>query len=286
MKTRTFTRAGILLAAAVLAACILVSGAAADSWLPVFRAEDLFSGRDLEQEADLSNAVSYTVADGQDITISEKGVYVLNGAASGVTVTVDAPEDAKVQIVLNGVSVTNADFPCIYVKAADKVFVTVSADSSLSVTGAFRADGGKAPGGVIFSRADLVLNGTAALTVSSTKHGIVSKDDLKITGGTYNITAASKCIDANDSIRIAGGTFTLAAGTDALHAENSDDSSLGYIYIGGGTFAIRAGDDGIHAGSVLQIDGGVVDIEAAKGFKAADFQFNGGAVRVSVSDGR
>ena len=47
--------------------------------------------------------------------------------------------DDKVQIVLNGVNVTNTNFPVIYVKTADKVFVTASADSALSVTATTRA---------------------------------------------------------------------------------------------------------------------------------------------------
>ncbi len=286
MKKRALFPIGtILLAAMLVAACMLIPGTvSAESDAPVFRAEDLFTARDLEQAADLSDAVSYTVADGRDIMIREKGVYVLSGAASGVTVTVDAPEDAKVQIVLNGVNITNTDFPCIYVKSADKVFVTTGADSSLSVTGTFRADGSKTPGGVIFSRSDLVLNGTARLSVSSSRNGVVGKDDLKITGGTYEITAANKCIDANDSVRIADGTFILDAGADGIHAENGDNDTLGYIYIGGGAFTVRAGDDGICATSVLQIDGGALDVSAVDGLKATYIRISGGTVEISASD--
>ena len=40
-------------------------------------AADIFTERDLQQEADLTNAVTYTVADNQDITISAEGVYVI-----------------------------------------------------------------------------------------------------------------------------------------------------------------------------------------------------------------
>ncbi len=286
MLKRTLTRTGILLLALSLAMAFVIMGgaASAESYDPIYSPAELFSERDLVQEADLSGAVSYTVADGQDITITDEGVYVLSGSASGVTVTVNAAKTAKVQIVLDGVSITNTDFPCIYVLSADKVFVTAAADSSLSVTGAFRADGSKTPGGVIYSRTDLVLNGTAALTVSSSKNGIVCKDDLKVTGGTYYVTAAKKCLDANDSIRIADGTFTLEAGTDGLHAENEEDSSLGFIYVGGGSLTVRAGDDGVHATSVFQMDGGALNVAAKEGIEATYIQFNGGAVNLSVSD--
>ena len=77
-----------------------------------------------------------------------------------------------------------------------------------------------------------VLNGTGTLEiVSSNGNGITSKDDLKVTGGTYSITSLMDGLEANDSIRIAGGDITITTNKDALHSENEDDSSLGYIYI-------------------------------------------------------
>ena len=259
------------------------AGALAES-TPIYSAADLFSNRDLTQTADLSGAAKYTVADGQDLHITEAGVYVLSGTASNVTVYVEAGKDDKVQLVLDGLTVTNSNFPVIYVKTADKVFVTVSGDSALTVTGAFTADGDVKTDGVIFSKADLTLNGTAALTVASSQNGIVGKDDLKITGGTYTVTAQSKAIEANDSIRIADGTLYLTAGTDGLHAENSDDGQKSYIYIGGGSLTIQAGDDGVHASSVVQIDGGTLTIKAAEGIEGTYIQFNGGTVNIQATD--
>ena len=244
----------------------------------------LFSDRDLSQTADLSDCTYVTVTDGTDLHITEAGVYVISGTARNVTIYVEAGSEDKVQLVLDGLSITNDDFPCIYVKEADKVFVTTSSDSTLSVTGSFKKDEDVNTDGVIFSRSDLVLNGTATLTISSTDNGIVGKDDLKVTGGTYKITASSKAIEANDSIRISDGTFYLKAGTDGLHAENDDDDSLGYIYIGGGTFEINAGDDGIHATSLLQIDDGEFSINAAEGLEATYIQINGGNINIQASD--
>ena len=244
---------------------------------PVYSASELFTERDLLQEADVSGAEKITVVSGEDVRITAGGVYVLSGTASGMTVCVDAGPEAKVQLVLDGLSIINEDFPCVYILTADKVFITIAADSSLSVTGTFRKDGNTKTDGALFSKQDTVLNGTASLSVSSGENGIVCKDDLKITGGTYQIEAAKKAIEAKDSIRIAGGTFILDAGTDGLHAENKNDEMLGYIYIGGGVFNITAGDEGIYAVSVLQIDGGTFSIRSADGFNAALVQLNGGS---------
>lgn len=247
-------------------------------------AKDFFTERDLAQTADLSSATTYTLKSGEDIHITKEGVYVITGTAQNTTIYVEAGTTDKVQIVLSGASITNTNFPCIYVKTADKVFVTTSKDSSLTVSGAFKADGSTNTDAVIFSKQDLTLNGIATLTISSSDKGIVSKDDLKVTGGTYTIKATKKAISANDSIRISGGTFNITAGTDGLHAENSDDNTLGYIYICGGDFTINASSDGIQAVSIVQIDGGTINITAAEGIESTYIQINGGTINISASD--
>ena len=103
---------------------------------------DLFTSRDLEQEAGLSEAKAVTVSDGETVTIKTGGVYVIKGTASNAQILVTASDDDKVQLVLDGVSITNESIPCIYVKNADKVFVTTTeSENTLSVTGTFTADG-------------------------------------------------------------------------------------------------------------------------------------------------
>ena len=250
----------------------------------VFDGAELFTSRDLEQTADTGEAVTCTVEDDTDITITEAGVYVLTGSAENVTVYVDTDSESKVQIVLDNVAVTNEDSPVIYVKSADKVFVTSVGETTLSVTGTFASDGSTNTDGVIFSKDDIVLNGTGTVTISSTENGVVGKDDVKVTGGTWNITAASKGIEANGSIRIADGDLNIQAGTDGLHAENDDDDALGYIYIGGGTISIQAGDDGIHANSVIQIDSGEITVSAAEGLEGTYIQVNDGAIVINGGD--
>ena len=286
MKTkRTWTRRVLIVTTGIVLAAVMMiaafggnTTASAANGSPVYSSSDLFSNRDLSQTADLSEAVVYTAADGEDIRITEAGTYVLSGTASNVTVYVEAADDAKVQLVLQDLHLTNSDYPCIYVLTADKVFITTAGDSSLAVTGTFRSDG------AIFSRTDLVMNGTAALTIQSMDNGVVCKDDLKITGGIYTVTAGSKAFEANDSIRVMGGTFALRAGTDGFHAENSDDDSKGYVYIGSGDITITCGDDGIHAVSVVQIDDGTLNITAAEGIEGTYVQINGGTVNISASD--
>ncbi len=247
-------------------------------------ASELFSERDLTQTADTSEAKEITLSDGQDVSISEAGVYVVSGTASETTITVDAADDAKIQIVLNGVSITNKDFPCIYVKSADKVFLTTVGDNSLTVSGSFTTDGDTKTDAVIFSKDDITLNGTGTLTITSSDNGISGKDDVKVTGGTITISAEDAAIEANDSIRIADGTITVTASNDALHAENDDDDTVGYIYIGGGTLKLTAADDAIHGTSIVQIDGGTIDITAAECIEGTYIQINDGTINIAASD--
>ena len=245
----------------------------------------LFTERDLNQTPDLSDAEAITLTDGETCTITEAGTYLLTGTAENAQVVVDAAEDAKVQLVLDGLTVTNDTQPVLYIKSADKVFVTTTdSENALSVTGAFTADGETNTDAVIFSKEDLVLNGTGTLTISSTDNGISCKDDLKVTGGTYVIFCASDALEANDSISIADGDFTITAGKDGLHCENDEDLSLGGICILGGSFRIEAGSDGIQGTTLTQIDGGDFAISAAEGIESTYVQINGGDVRISATD--
>lgn len=248
---------------------------------------DVFSERDLEQEADLADAQYIDLTSGEDITISGEGVYVLSGEATDVTVIIEATEDAKVQIVLDGITITNLDAPAIYVKTADKVFVTTTdSENSLEVTGTFTADGETNLDSVIFSKSDLTLNGVGTLEITSAAgNGITSKDDLKVTGGTYVISAETDGLEANDGIAIYDGSFSITSGKDGIHSENEDDTSLGYIYIAGGNFTINSGDDGIQGTTVVKIDSGSITIKApTEGIEGTYIIFNGGTIDLYATD--
>ncbi|MBQ6914327.1 MAG: carbohydrate-binding domain-containing protein [Kiritimatiellae bacterium] len=224
--------------------------------------------------------------DGSTVTITAAGVYVLSGTLNG-SVVVDATSDDKVQLVLDGATIHSDTFAAICVKQADKVFVTLADGTvnALSNGGAFTQLDDNNVDAVIYSKDDLTLNGTGTLRISSPAgHGIVSKDELTVTDGVYEIAAANHALVGKDSIAIAGGTFTLAAGEDGLHSKNSDDETYGNIYIAGGAFTIQCGDDAIHANTLLTIDGGTFDITAAEGLEATYIQINDGVINISASD--
>ena len=246
---------------------------------------EIFTDRDLAQTADLSDAESITLTSGQDVSITKEGVYVLSGEATDVTVTVEAADEEKVQIVLDGVSVKNEGSAFIYVKSADKVFVTTTeSENSIEVTGEFKADGDTNVDAAIFSKDDLVVNGLGTLSITSSDNGVTSKDTLKITGSTINVSCEGSAFEAHDAIEIADGVINVTECNDGLHAEDNDDDTIGAIYIGGGTFNIKAADDAIHATTTIDIKGGTFTLDAGECIEGTYITIDDGKLDITASD--
>lgn len=248
---------------------------------------EMFSNRDLEQEANLEEATNYSVRSDETINIQEEGVYVFSGEATNANIIVEADGEANVQLVFDGVSITNDDSPAVYVKSADKVFITTTdSENKMEVTGDYTPDGDTKLDAVIYSKDDLVFNGLGTLTViSNNGNGITTKDDLKVTGGILNISSLKNSMEANDSIRIYDGTVNIVTSKDALHSENGEDSSLGYIYMQNGELNIQAADDAIHGTSIVQIDGGIINVEtSAEGIEGTHIIINGGTIDIYATD--
>lgn len=227
-------------------------------------------------------------ADGSTITITEEGVYVVSGTLEDGQIIVDASDSDKVQIVLEGVNINCETNAAIYVREADKVFITLAENSSNTLGGGneYTQIDDNTVDGVIFSKSDLVCNGTGSLTIEADyKHGIVSRDDLVITGGTYKITAADNGITAKDQLKILDGIFDIDAANSAVKAKNADDAELGNIYIAGGIFTIEAEQDGFHATGSMVVDDGTITVNSGDdGFHAElDTVIHGGTILVEES---
>lgn len=278
---------------------------------------DMFSDRDKEVGYDESESVTISLADNSSscesdavsitentITIKDEGTYILSGSLSDGMVIVEAEDTDKVQIVLNGASISNDQFAALYVRSADKVFVTTASgtENTLEHSGSsYTAIDENNIDAAIFSKSDLTLNGEGTLTVTAQEgHGIVSKDDLVLTSGTYVITSASHGLSGKDSVRIANGTYTISAGDDGIHAASNVTISDGKIDItqsyegieglsidiAGGEISVLASDDGINAA-------GGNDSSSSEGFQGGDDQFastegayiqiSGGVLHVNAS---
>ncbi|MCM1048157.1 MAG: carbohydrate-binding domain-containing protein [Clostridiales bacterium] len=287
-------------------------------------ASELFSNRDLSWEYDESECEKVELADnnstsnskgveidGNVVTITKEGIYILSGTLSDGMIIVDTDKTQKIQLVLNGVNINSADSAAIYVKKADKVFITLAdgSENILSNGGSFTAIDDNNIDAVIFSKDDLTLNGkgsynivlsadnsfskdditiegTGSLTISSPAgHGIVSKDELVITGGAYYISALSHGLSGKDIVAIADGYFEIDAGEDAIHSVNNDDYSVGNIYIGDGVYDLRAKSDGISAINEVCIEGGSIIIaDSYEGIEGRIINISDGVISLNASD--
>ena len=238
-----------------------------------------------------SNAVEIS---GGTVTILDERTYVLSGTLADGMIIVDAEKTDKVQLVLNGADVACASSAAVYVRQADKVFITL-ADGTvnrLSNSSGFTAIDDSSIDGAVFSKDDLTLNGGGSLTIDSPAgHGVVSKDELKLTGGEYVITAASHGLAGKDCVYIDGASLTISSGKDGVHAENADDPAFGNIYIAGGSLNITSDGDGLSASGQIQIDGGEFSIISGGGSSTVSLErggdFRGGFMsdpRASASD--
>ena len=170
----------------------------------ILDSSDMFTNRDKEIGYDEESAIAINlsdgastadsdsvVIDGDTITITEEGTYILSGSLTNGQIVVEA-ENAKVQLVLDNADISCETSAAIYVKDADKVFMTTTDGSTNTVctSGEFEAIDDNNIDAAIFSKSDLTLNGAGSLEVTCPNgHGILSKDDLGITSGEYVVDA-------------------------------------------------------------------------------------------------
>lgn len=207
------------------------------------------------------------------ITITDEGTYIFSGTLDDGMIIVNTDKKDKVQLVLDGATVHSKTSAPIYILQSDKVFITTAAESvnTLSNGGSFTAIDENNIDSVIFSKEDLTLNGYGTLIVTSPAgHGIVSKDSLTVTGGTYDINSSSHAMCGKDDVCIANADITIVSGKDGIHAENAEDATLGLVYIQSGSFAIAAEGDGISASADMQIENGSFDITSGGGSENAE----------------
>ncbi|WP_324293187.1 carbohydrate-binding domain-containing protein [Lacrimispora defluvii] len=258
-----------------------------------------FSDRDKDGSYDESSAVKINLnsdkaeADGagvsitgSTVTISKEGTYLVSGTLDNGQIIVDAVDTDKVQIVLANAGINCETSAAIYVKSADKVFVTLADGTTNKLSGGteYIDTDDNTVDGVIFSKEDLTVNGTGNLEVNASyKHGIVSKDTLAVTGGNISVNAISQCLAGKDEVKIMDGTFLLTTSGKAVRSSNEDDTSLGNIYVAGGTFTVNSKDDSFHASKTMVIDGGTFTVESGDdAFHAdQDLVVNNGTISVT-----
>ena len=202
---------------------------------------------------------------GTTITISQKGDYILSGSLDDGQIIVDSGEEA-VHLFLDGVTLNNDDGPAIYVVSAKNVYISLEEGSvnSLSDGKDYKLEEGEdEPDAVIFSKADLIINGSGSLNIDANYAcGIRSKDDLVLRSGSFDIESVSDALKGKDLLAVYDGTYIISSGGKGLASTNSEEEGKGIVYVENGTFKIRSGDDAIHSNTNIMILGGEFDIDS------------------------
>lgn len=204
-------------------------------------------------------------------SITKSGIYEITGTVKdgSITVDVDKSKDSGiVYLVLNNVNITSSTTAPINIINAKKVVLILEngTTNSISQGSNIKVDDNE-PSAAIFSKSDITITGSGILNVNTDYNdGITSKDKLKITDGTINITSKADGIVGKDILAVKKANLTIKAGKDGMRSTNDTENGMGNIIVSDGTINIVSENDAIQTYGTLQIDGGTFNITTGGGF--------------------
>ena len=195
------------------------------------------------------------------LKINEGGIYNLTGTISDGNIYIDTKDNVK--LILNGVTINSSDGPAIYIENANVVYIELASGTVNYLTDSETYSDSNI-NGTLFSKDDLIIGGDGKLVIDANyEDGIVSKDNLKIISGEFEIESVDDGIRGKDSVVIMNGNFKINASGDAIKSTNDTDSNLGYILINDGTYDLETKLDGIQAETDLVINNGTFNIKTS-----------------------
>lgn len=210
--------------------------------------------------------------DGQTVTITQAGTYQIAGTLDDGALIVESGENAKITLVLGGVSIKNSTGAAIQIATADDVTIELAEgttnvlQSGEEVDIAAATESEEASGGALQSKADLKIKGKGSLTVLGyLNNGIHCTKDLKIKNGNIRVTALGHGIKGKNSVTVSGGTVTVTSGKDGITSDETENEEKGFVTIEDGEIIITSAGDGVSAETTLTVTGGVISIISGGG---------------------
>ena len=210
--------------------------------------------------------------DGQTVTITQEGTYQIAGTLDDGALIVESGENAKITLVLGGVSIKNTTGAAIQIGTADDVTIELEEgttnvlQSGEEVDIATATESEEASGGALQSKADLKIKGKGSLTVLGyLNNGIHCTKDLKIKNGNISVTALGHGIKGKKSVTVSGSTVTVTSGKDGITSDETENEEKGFVTIEGGEIIITSAGDGVSAETTLTVTGGVISIISGGG---------------------
>lgn len=210
--------------------------------------------------------------DGQTVTITQAGTYQIAGTLGDGALIVESSENAKITLVLGGVSIKNTTGAAIQIATADDVTIELAEgttnvlQSGEEVDIATATESEEASGGALQSKVDLKIKGKGSLTVLGyLNNGIHCTKDLKIKNGNISVTALGHGIKGKKSVTVSGGTVTVTSGKDGITSDETENEEKGFVTIEDGEIIITSAGDGVSAETTLTVTGGVISIISGGG---------------------
>lgn len=210
--------------------------------------------------------------DGQNVTITQAGTYQIAGTLDDGALIVESAENAKITLVLGGVSIKNSTGAAIQIATADDVTIELAEgttnvlQSGEKVDIATATESEEASGGALQSKADLKIKGKGSLTVLGyLNNGIHCTKDLKIKNGNISVTALRHGIKGKNSVTVSGGMVTVTSGKDGITSDETENEEKGFVTIEDGEIIITSAGDGVSAETTLTVTGGVISIISGGG---------------------
>lgn len=210
--------------------------------------------------------------DGQTVTITQAGTYQIAGTLDDGALIVESAENAKITLVLGGVSIKNTTGAAIQIATADDVTIELAEgttnvlQSGEEVDIATATEDEEASGGALQSKVDLKIKGKGSLTVLGyLNNGIHCTKDLKIKNGNISVTALGHGIKGKNSVTVSGGTVTVTSGKDGITSDETENEEKGFVTIEDGEIIITSAGDGVSAETTLTVTGGVISIISGGG---------------------
>lgn len=210
--------------------------------------------------------------DGQTVTITQEGTYQIAGILDDGALIVESGENAKITLVLGGVSIKNSTGAAIQISTADDVTIELAEgttnvlQSGEEVDIATATESEEASGGALQSKVDLKIKGKGSLTVLGyLNNGIHCTKDLKIKNGNISVTALGHGIKGKNSVTVSGGTVTVTSGKDGITSDETENEEKGFVTIEGGEIIITSAGDGVSAETTLTVTDGMISIISGGG---------------------
>ena len=240
---------------------------------------------------------------GTQIKVTSAGTYYFTGTNNDCNIVVEADKNAEVILVFDNCNITSTKTAVINGVTAKTIVVNLSEDSKNIFTDASdykELNEDNEPDATIFSKTDLVINGSGKLFINANyKDGIASKDTLKIVNTNIEISSKDDGIRGKDFVAIKNSNITINAEGDGIKSTNEDEG-LGYVLIDGGKIDIESENDAIQAQNVLNISNADITIKttgdtssknsdgetgSSKGLKSGkEITINSGTITINSTD--